>query len=61
VQTIIVFGGNLFEIAAAQFGDPLQWINIAQANNILDPMLSRRNEIIIPRFSTAFAGGIGPQ
>jgi hypothetical protein len=61
VQTIIAIGGNLFEIAAAQLGDALQWINIARANNLIDPMLSGQNQIIIPPLSSVFSDGIGPQ
>ena len=61
MQTIITFGGNLFEIAATQFGSALQWINIARANNLADPMLSGQNEIVIPAISSAFVDGIGPQ
>jgi hypothetical protein len=51
----------LFEIAAAQLGDALQWINIARANNLTDPMLSGQNQIIIPPLSSVFSDGIGPQ
>jgi hypothetical protein len=61
VLTITVIGGNLFEIAANQLGSALQWINIARTNNLTDPMLSGRNEIIIPQFSSVFSDGIGPQ
>jgi hypothetical protein len=61
VQTIITIGGNLFEIAATQLGDALQWINIAQTNNLTDPMLSGQNRIVIPSASSVFSDGIGPQ
>ena len=61
VQTITTIGGNLFEIAAMQLGSALQWINIARANNLTDPMLSGQNEIVIPPFSSVFSDGIGPQ
>ena len=60
-QTITVIGGNLFELAAVQLGSALQWINIARANNLHDPMLSGQNEIVIPPFSSIFSDGIGPQ
>jgi hypothetical protein len=58
---VVVIGGNLFEIAAAQLGSALQWINIARANHLIDPMLSGQNQITIPPFSSTFADGIGPQ
>jgi hypothetical protein len=61
VQTIITIGGNLFEIAATQLGSALQWINIARANNLTDPILTGQNEIVIPPFSSVFSDGIGPQ
>ena len=60
-QTITVIGGNLFELAAVQLGSALQWVNIARANNLRDPMLSGQNEIVIPPFSSIFSDGIGPQ
>ena len=58
---ITAIGGNLFEIAAAQLGSALQWVNIARTNNLTDPMLSDQNQIVIPLFSSAFSDGIGPQ
>jgi hypothetical protein len=61
VPAITTIGGNRFAIAAARLGSALQWINIARANNLTDPMLSGRNELTIPPFSTAFSDGIGPQ
>jgi hypothetical protein len=61
VHTVITIGGNLFQIAAAQFGSALQWINIARANGLTDPILSGQNEIIIPQSSPVFSDGIGPQ
>jgi hypothetical protein len=45
VQSITMIGGNLFEIAATQFGNALQWINIARTNKLIDPMLSGTNII----------------
>jgi hypothetical protein len=39
----------------------LQWVNIARANNLADPMLQGHNEIRIPAFSSIFFDGIGPQ
>jgi hypothetical protein len=58
---ITTFGGNLFEIAAAHLGSALQWINIARANNLSDPILSGQTQLKIPDYSAAFADGIGPQ
>lgn len=61
MPTIIAIGGNLFEIAATQLGDALQWINIARANNLTDPILSGQNQLVIPPISPVFSDGIGPQ
>jgi hypothetical protein len=61
VLTITTVGGNLFEIAAMRLGSALQWINIARANNLTDPMLAGQNEIVIPPFSSVYSDGIGPQ
>lgn len=61
MQSVITFGGNLFEVAAAQLGSPLQWINIAQVNNLTDPMLSGQNKLLIPDISSVFSDGIGAQ
>jgi hypothetical protein len=61
VQTITTIGGNLFEVAATRLGSALQWINIARANNLSDPMLTSQNNLLIPPFSSTFSDGIGPQ
>ena len=61
MQTIVMIGGNLFEIAALKLGSALQWINIARANNLTDPILLGQNKIIIPPYSTIFSDGVGPQ
>jgi hypothetical protein len=61
MQTIVAIGGNLFEIAAAQLGSALQWINIARANGLTDPMLAGQNQLVVPVFSSVFSDGIGPQ
>lgn len=58
---ITVIGGNLFAVAAEHLGDALQWINIAQINNIKDPMLSGQVCLFIPTSNSAFADGIAPQ
>ena len=61
MRKITCIGGNLFEIAARQLGDALQWINIARANGLVDPYLVGRHELVIPVSSPSFADGIGPQ
>lgn len=61
MRTITAIGGNLFEVAAKELGNPLQWINIARANAMSDPIFTGQVEIIIPTFSPIFSDGIGPQ
>ncbi len=60
-QTITTIGGNLFEIAAQRLGSALQWINIARANNLTDPMISGQKQLVIPPPSSTFSDGTGPQ
>jgi hypothetical protein len=39
----------------------MQWINIARANNLIDPMLFGQKELVIPSLSSVFSDGAGPQ
>lgn len=61
MRTINAIGGNLFEIAASELGSAMQWINIARANGMRDPVITGQVQIIIPPFSSIFSDGIGPQ
>jgi hypothetical protein len=61
MRTINAIGGNLFEIAASELGSAMQWINIARANGMGDPVITGQVQIIIPPFSSIFSDGIGPQ
>ena len=61
MKYVTVIGGDLFALAATQLGSPLQWINIARANNLVDPFLTGRIQLIIPSYSLSFVDGIGPQ
>jgi len=57
-RTITVGGGNLFDIAAKQYGDPSAWTQIAQANNLSDPTLAGISTLIIPPYNNGTSGGI---
>lgn len=57
-KTIIVAGGNLFEIAANYLQDATQWIRIAQANNLYDPVLTGVTTLIIPGVNLTLGGGV---
>jgi hypothetical protein len=61
VRSITVLNGNLFEIAASELGDAMQWIAIARANNLSDPMIVGFATIRLPTASAQYADGIGTQ
>jgi len=58
VQTITVVGGNLFALAAVYLNDATQWIRIAQANGLSDPVLTGLNKLVIPEKNPNAGGGI---
>lgn len=47
-KQITVSGGNLFTVAAAQYGDALLWAQIAQANGLIDPQISGTITLTLP-------------
>jgi hypothetical protein len=57
-QTITVAGGNLFALAAKYLNDATQWIRIAQANGLSDPVLQGVTLLVIPPVDAAAGGGI---
>lgn len=57
-QVITIAGGNFFALAAQYLGDATQWIRIAQANNLSDPVLSGINTLVIPPADASAGGGI---
>lgn len=57
-DTVTVVGGNLYAIAAERLGDATQWIRIAQANDIADPMLQGVVTLVIPPIDPAAGGGV---
>jgi nucleoid-associated protein YgaU len=58
MKTLVVAGGNLFQIAAAELGDATQWIRIAQLNNLSDPMLDGVVTLLIPDPDPNAGGGV---
>ena len=52
---------SLFHVAARELNDATQWIRIAQANGLSDPMLSAVISIFIPDINPAMTGGIPSQ
>ena len=61
MRTLVVVGGNLFQIAAAELGDATQWIRIAQLNGLSDPMLTGVVTLLIPEPDANAGGGIAVQ
>lgn len=61
MRTIMVTGGNLFQMAAQQLGDATQWIRIAQVNGLSDPMLTGLVILNIPTTDPLAGGGIAAQ
>ncbi|HQT63915.1 MAG: hypothetical protein B7Z75_03965 [Acidocella sp. 20-57-95] len=55
---ITVIGGNLFCIAATYLEDATQWIRIAQANGLSDPVLIGMTTLYIPPVNSAAGGGL---
>ncbi len=57
-QVIVVAGGNLFALAAKYLNDATQWIRIAQANALSDPVLQGVNTLVIPPVDASSGGGV---
>ncbi len=57
-RVIVVAGGNLFTLAAQYLQDATQWIRIAQANGLSDPVVQGVTTLVIPEVNPAAGGGI---
>ena len=60
-KSVTVIGSNLFQVAADQFGDSLQWVNLARENGLSDPFLNGTTILRIPAADPLFADGVGAQ
>jgi nucleoid-associated protein YgaU len=47
-NVVMTAGGNLFQIAQEQYGDPTDWPAIAAANGLTDPFIQGLNTLTIP-------------
>ncbi len=56
-QTVTVAGGNLYSVAAKEYGDATAWTGIARANNMTDPQVTGVKTLIIPANADG-AGGV---
>lgn len=48
---------TLFEVAANELGDPLQWTRIARLNGLADPYVTVPMELKIPPLSPGYSDG----
>lgn len=55
-NSVTIAGGNLFDLAAKQYGDPAQWTTIASANNMPDPMIIGPQTLQIPGLPDSSGG-----
>lgn len=60
MKVITVSGADisLFHVAARELGDATQWIRIAQANGLSDPMLASVVTLTIPDVNPLLTGGL---
>jgi len=57
-QLLTVVGANLFQLAAIYYGDATQWALIANANGLVDPIITGQMTLIIPQLNNVNTGGI---
>lgn len=58
MRTVITSGGTLFHVAASELADATQWIRIAQANSLSDPILTGIVTLLIPDRDRQGGGGV---
>lgn len=58
MRTVTVAGGNLFDLALKYLGDSSQWNRIAQANGLIDPMITGIVTLQVPSINPNAGGGI---
>jgi hypothetical protein len=58
MKTVTVVGGNLFRLALEHLNDASQWNRIAQANGLIDPVLTGTMALRIPAVDANAGGGV---
>lgn len=58
MRTITVAGGDLFTLALQYLGSADQWNRIAQANGLIDPILTGVVTLQIPSTDANAGGGV---
>jgi hypothetical protein len=57
--TLTMAGGNLFSVAAKQYGDATSWTGIAKANGLTDPVLTGVQSLTVPNAPDTAGGLLG--
>ena len=58
MRQVVVAGGNLYQYALTYLGDAQQWNRIAQANNLIDPVIVGTVTLNIPAANPLLTGGV---
>lgn len=58
MKPITVGGGNLYRIALEQLNDGTQWDRIAEANGLIDPVITGVVTLTIPDIDPNAGGGV---
>jgi hypothetical protein len=58
MKTAQVSGGDLYHYALQYLGDATQWNRIAQANDLLDPVIVGSMTLNIPSVNADLTGGV---
>ena len=58
MKIITVGGGNIYRIALEQLGSAEQWNRIAEANGLIDPVITGVVTLNIPDIDPSAGGGI---
>lgn len=58
-NVVTVGGGNLFSLAASEYGNANDWTAIAQANDLSDPFVDGTQQIVVPASPADTDGVLG--
>lgn len=59
MTTIVVVGGDLFRIALQHLGEASRWLEIAELNDLTDPVLEGVVTLQLPETRVPSGGGSG--
>jgi nucleoid-associated protein YgaU len=59
-QTIVVSGGNCYDLAEQYYGDATAFVVIMAANGLSDPFISGVTTLVIPSPDPSVIGGVLP-